>query len=62
MVGTKQGTNTSVKDNMEIKKAKKPSIGDKLIINMNGINMKGVVIRRKVDGLIGGFPTIEPPN
>ncbi|XP_050918675.1 uncharacterized protein LOC127136121 [Lathyrus oleraceus] len=44
MVGTCQGTNTSGKDKKNVKKVKKSSNEDKVVVNMHGVKMKGVMI------------------
>lgn len=42
------------------KKAKKLTMEDKPVINMNGVKMKGAVLGGKVDGPAGGPTTMEP--
>lgn len=62
MVDTRQGANTSGKEKETTKKASKLSIKDKLVVNMHGVKMKRVVLVGKVDGPVGGPPTIGLPK
>lgn len=59
MVGTtRKWKNTFGKDKNTIKKSKKHSMEDKLVVNMHGVKVKEVVIGGKVNGQSGGPPTI----
>lgn len=52
--------NTSTNDKKSTEKVKKPSMEEKLMINLHGVKMKGVVLGGKACCPFGGPLTIEP--
>ncbi|CAI8587688.1 unnamed protein product [Vicia faba] len=62
MVVTHQGSYFSGKEKTNVKKVKKSSRDDKVVFNVYGVKLKGIVISRMVDGQVIGSSPIKRPK